>query len=209
MQVIEDKNLSRQLFDEDTEIVLHHCLTNDLARELLERASKLEEKFSKGMVLNNGTALLKGFFDEKTGLLRAKLELGHGDVYYECQDLAMNKIKITSVPGKTCIESPYELTDDDIKILQAEFSNVTEIDFKDFESIKDAKAKLAEDYVLKHQILNTPERTRANTLAIWHLRAYRRIYKEYFDEFSFLWIHSKFKSASSLYREVLRRSSES
>lgn len=203
------ENPSINALDANTEIIIDLCMNNQIVREQLEKAVEFERKFAEGMSINNGTALLKGQFDPRTGLLTAKLELAHGVVVYQVQDPTMNRIKISSIPDTKCIESPYELSEDDLAIIQAEFTNVIEVDFRDFESIKEAKEKLANDYVLKHQVLNTPERSKASDLAIWHLRAYRRIYQEYYNEFNFLWIHSKLKSASSLYAEVLRRGSKS
>jgi len=180
------------------ELILETFAKSESITECLLAAEDQENHFIEGVKLNDDVVTLRPFIDDETGLWMVHLEVDHGTVVYKVLDEEANKINITTVPNISYIKDSDGLNESDILAVQNKYSSSVDIDLKDIKTLKNAKEILAEDYVLKHIPLANPTGDCAARLVIWHIRAYRKVFMKYHNDFSFLWKQSGYKNARQL-----------
>lgn len=173
--------------------------------DVLRAAYAQEEHYAKGAYLNYGTVLIKAFSNDKTGLWEVVLEVDHGKVCYTCLDEEGNNINLFSIPSDKYIKNKESLSEAEIKAIQIQASNSIDINLKDTKSLKKAKELFQHDYVLKNVPLYHLDSDNAARFLIWHIRAYRKVFFDYYKTFKFLWEGTSFKNASSIVKVLLQR----
>jgi len=173
--------------------------------EVLRCAVAQEIHFNRGAYLNSGTVLVKADSDPVTGLWEVTLEVDHGKVVYTCMDQEGNQINIFSIPNEKYIKNKEELSEAEIKTIQIQASNSIDINLKDMRTLKNAKDLFKHDYVLKHIPLYHLDADNAARFLIWHIRAYRKLFLEYYRKYKFLWEGTRFKNCKSLANAMIDR----
>ena len=173
--------------------------------EVLRAAVAQEEHFRKGANLNSDTVTIKAENSDETGLWTVTIEVDHGKVIYTCLDEDANHINIFSIPNDKYIKDKENLSEAEIKAIQIHASNSIDINLKDVKTLRKAKEHFKNDYVLKHVPLYHLDSDNAARFIIWHIKAYKKVFKDYINTFEFLWEGTSFKNARSLAREMVDR----
>lgn len=173
--------------------------------EVLKCAVAQELHFNRGAYLNSGTVLVKADSDSTTGLWEVTLEVDHGKVTYTCMDQEGNQINIFSMPNDKYIKNKEQLSEAEIKAIQIQASSSIDINLKDMRTLKKAKELFKHDYVLKHIPLYHLDADNAARFLIWHIRAYRKLFLEYYRKYKFLWEGTSFKNAKALANAMVAR----
>lgn len=173
--------------------------------EVLRAAVAQEEHFKKGAALNSGTVMVRAENDSKTGNWIVTIEVDHGKVVYTCLDDDANHINIFSMPNDKYIKDKDKLSDAEIKAIQIQASNSIDINLKDVRTLRLAKEMFKNDYVLKHIPLYHLDSDTAARFIIWHIKAYKKVFKDYLNTFEFLWEGTSFKNARSLATAMIER----
>lgn len=173
--------------------------------EVLKCAVAQETHFQRGAYLNSGTVLVKATSDPVTGLWEVTLEVDHGKVIYTCMDQEGNQINIFSIPNEKYIKNKEHLSESEIKSIQIQASNSIDINLKDMKTLKNAKELFQNDYVLKHIPLYHLDAENAARFLIWHIRAYRKLFLEFYRKFRFLWEGTSFKNCQSLAQAMIKK----
>lgn len=173
--------------------------------EVLRAAVAQEEHFRRGAHLNSNTVLIKAENSDETGLWTVTIEVDHGKVIYTCLDEDANHINIFSIPNDKYIKDKENLSEAEIKAIQIHASNSIDINLKDVKTLRKAKEHFQNDYVLKHVPLYHLDSDNAARFIIWHIKAYKKVFKDYINTFEFLWEGTSFKNARSLAKEMVAR----
>lgn len=173
--------------------------------EVLRAAVAQEEHFRKGAGLNSGTVMISAENDDKTGFWMVTIEVDHGKVVYNCLDEDANHINIFSMPNDKYIKDKENLSEAEIKAIQIQASNSIDINLKDVRTLRLAKEMFKNDYVLKHIPLYHLDSDNAARFIIWHIKAYKKVFKDYLNTFQFLWEGTSFKNARSLAKAITDR----
>lgn len=172
--------------------------------DVLKAAFAQEEHFKKGANLNSDTVLIKAASDDVTGLWEVCIEVDHGTVVYTCLDQEGNEINLYSLPSEKYIKDKEGMTQTEIRSIQIAASNSININLRDTRSLKIAKELFQNDYVLKNIPLYHLDSENAARFLIWHIRAYRKVFLDYYKTFNFLWEGTRFKNASSIVRYMTK-----
>ncbi|MDA0771335.1 MAG: hypothetical protein O3C63_00150 [Cyanobacteria bacterium] len=173
--------------------------------QVLKAAVAQEEHFRKGAHLNSSTVLIKAENSDETGLWTVTIEVDHGKVVYTCMDEDANHINIFSIPNAKYIKDKENLSEGEIKAIQIHASNSIDLNLKDVKTLRMAKEHFKDDYVLKHVPLYHLDSDNAARFIIWHIKAYKKVFKDYINTFEFLWEGTSFKNARSLAKEMVAR----
>lgn len=173
--------------------------------EVLRAAVAQEDHFMKGSTLNSGTVLIKAYNDDHTGLWTVVIEVDHGKVIYTCLDEDANHINIFSIPNDKYIKDKENLSEAEIKSIQIHASSSIDINLKDVRTLRKAKDLFKTDYVLKHIPLYHLDSDNAARFIIWHIKAYKKVFKDYIHTFQFLWEGTCFNNARTLAKEMIAR----
>lgn len=174
-------------------------------RRALKSACSIEDSLEKGMSVNSGTVLLKGTFSDSDGLLRASFEVEHGEVFYTAHDEDIYKLTIETRPNPKFINNLEKLDEETVNDCLQRYSNRLYIDLRDTVTLRKAKEVFSDDYVLRNLPLNSGAGKIASRFVIWHIRAYRKAFHQYYAQAKVLWEGSGFKNARSLLAEFKRR----
>lgn len=166
--------------------------------KVLRKAEELENYLADGVPLVEDTLNLYAATNHETGLWEVCLEADHGRVIYTTHDIEGYEITITSLPNDTYINNKESLTLKEILAIQKSNSKTIDINLRDMNSLREAKDFLEDDYVLRNIQLNNPTMDKAARLVIWHIRAYRKVFLDYYRQFSFLWANTPYNNARSL-----------
>lgn len=195
MNLLLDKNPE---LDSRDELFMIEYSKSDYILDSIRDAERQELHLINGVLLNDDIITLYAHIDDETGLWNIKIEVDHGSVSYKAHDREGQIISLTTVPKEDFIKNIEKKSREEINEIIALNSSHVLIDLRDHAGLQQIKKELASDYVLKHIPLANPGNDSAARLVIWHLRAYRKIFKNYEKEYSFLWAGTSFQNARSL-----------
>ncbi len=171
----------------------------------LKCAYSQEEHFRRGAYLNSGTVLVRANKDEHSDRWEVVIEVDHGTVTYTSLDDDGHKINIYSIPNDKYIKNRENLSEAEMKIIRVENANSIDINLKDTKTLRKAKDLFKHDYVLRNIALHHLDADNAARFLIWHIRAYRKVFMDYFKKYKFLWQDTSFNSATGLARAMVSR----
>lgn len=172
---------------------------------LVSEAASIEDEFAEGLDLMDGYLTLKAFINEDTGFWEFCLEADHGRVFYTAKDPLVTKMNITTMPNSKYIRDKEIMTENDLALIQKEFSRSFDVDLKEVKTLNAAKKFFQGDYVLKNIQLYNEAGDTAEKFMIWHIRAYRRVYLDHYKAFNSLWDGTGLKSAKALAKAMKDR----
>lgn len=173
--------------------------------QLILDAENMEKEFADGMLLVNDTVRLRATLSDETGCWEMSLEAEHGKIVYVSLDYQSYKINIRTIPNVEFLMNSKGLSKSEAEAFQQEHSRTLDIDLKDLVTLKKAKEHFKGDYILNNITLDNPTMDQADRLLIWHIRAYRKFYFDYFNSACYLWDGTGFKNASSLAKAMRER----
>lgn len=185
--LVKEKNDILSLYSADAEIM-----------DMLLNCVEIEKQLADGMVVNSGFVTLKASINNETGLWEAFYELDHGRVEYTAFDQEAYTIEIKTIPSIKYIKDGEEMTDAQLQAIQEEHTRAFVIDLKDINSLKQAKEFFNDDYVLRNLPLNNVGGDSAARFVVWHIRAYRKYFADYYKQAHVLWEGTVFKNATSM-----------
>ncbi|MFM7458821.1 MAG: hypothetical protein ACKO3R_09230 [bacterium] len=178
--------------------------TKPLVKKALLEAYEIEQKMLQGIEVREGS-ILKAKINTETGFWEMELNVDHGKVFYKFSDLKMTLLEMTTIPDKKYLKNKDIYSNEEIELLlNTDLSRAYYVDLLDISSVKDLKANVQDDFVLKNTRFD--EKYNAANQIILNFKIWRKYFMNYTNNFSFLWEGSDFKSASDLCFEMKKLS---